>query len=1086
MDGGGQQIPNSSPRFTSFRPPASVSQTGGGIAATNRSPSHDPNRSGTRRHHHDSRQRSHRSISRDSPEPSLASSQQFVGWEEASACFVTDLKGDVRNLEYGSSHGVPPYHRLRLAGLLGSTTVLESSAHCIGQANCERDSISKHIRPDLKRQQYLRINLDVPSTLQDNGGVDYVSFQSSQGHKRKREKTQIERSFSPNPEFQPQANINGRSRSVCTLDVVVQSTTDESSSEEDGLSVSAVDEGFQRKKAALLRHVDQTPTDWKSWIALVGLRNEMNGVHEVDSRPMRTNAERRSNAEVDLSIYGKALKSVVDSEGREKLYVGMMSKAPEVWERKKLLSTWQTIIEEHPLSLQLWKRYLDFHQSISTGFTLEEVRKQYLKGLDILQKARGGVNNAQAQHSSIYMVQVYVLLRLSLLYREAGYSEIAVAIWQALLEFEFNRPPDLHHRGQDQATDAVHKEALSAFEIFWDSEAPRIGEANAQGWSSFTSDEVSQCQPSQSAGSPFDAGINPIRSWAGAEHNASAQSHTQVLTIDGSLDDPYRVVLFSDIRFALIESRSPSDHHTVLAAFLSFCHLPPMLGEFSRQTGAWFDDQCIRNQILYEDQPLVDRWLGRSSSLIPDNHDCLSNNTGDLRASSLPCAFDLTMVKYEVSSDTLFSGPEQWFSAFSLWLRSSEPTPSHCVLRTLQMLVSQGVGGDGLAEYVLALELYISPTTVRKSAKNFLKKRPSSLRMYNAYAMIESHLGNREAANKVYELAIQMSAKLDEVASRNAILLWRSRIWQHLSFGETSLALQQLSRYGLDGIVDKRPDANGKTSHVATSTARLRLRNALTAGRDHMLSLGLSAQAISYCELLVLDDYLVNHLSLQAAQTSFKTNLHLLMENLPADRAAEALLRQSFARLLYTHVVHKNPYSPSTVRSFLAESIAALPHNTIFLSLYAWNEARFRVDDRVRGIVRDTVFASNRCNGQEGNEDESDHITTHFFAVYNDLQRGIVQGSNQNAIRGTFERALASEGVAHSAGLWKLYFLFEHRNRDLKRARDVLFRAIRACPWAKAIYMLAFEYMGDEMGNEDLRGVYDMMVERELRIRVAL
>ncbi|KAL8706642.1 MAG: hypothetical protein Q9201_000339 [Fulgogasparrea decipioides] len=1084
MDGGGQQIPNSSPRFTSFRPPASVSQTRTGIASRNASPSHDPNKSGTRRHQYGGRQRAHHSISRDSLEPSLASSQQFVDWHEASPYFVTDLKGDVRNLEDGSSHGVPPYRRPTLAGSLGSTTVLESSAHYIGQANCERDSISKHIRPDLKRQKYLRINPDVPSTLQDNGGADYVSFRSPKGRKRKREKTQFERLSSPNP-FQPQAIIKGGSQSVCTLDAVVQSTTDESGSGEDGLSVSAVDEGFQRKKAALLRHVDQTPTDWKSWIALVGLRNEMNGFHEVCSRPMRTNAERRSNAEVDLSIYGKALKSVVDSEGREQLYVSMMSKAPEVWERSMLSSIWQTIIEEHPLSLRLWKRYLNFHQSTFTGFTLGEIRKQYLKSLDILQKARGGVNKAQIQHSRIYMVQIYVLLRLSLLYREAGYAEISVAIWQALLEFEFNRPPHLRHRGQDEATDAIHKEALSAFESFWDSEAPRIGEANAQGWSNFTSDEVSQCQPSQAAGSPFEAGINTIRLWADAEHKASAHSFTQARTVDESLDDPYRVVLFSDIRFALIKSPSPSDHRTVLMAFLCFCHLPPMLDESSRQTEAWFDDQFVRNQILYDDQPSVDRWLGRPSSLSPDNHDCPSNNTGDLRASSLPRAFDLTMVNYEVSSDTLFSGSGQWFSAFGPWLRSG-PTSSHCVLRTLQMLVSEGVGGDGLAEYILALELYISPTTVRKSAKNFLKKRPSSLRLYNAYAMIESHLGNREAANKIYEIAIRMSAKLDEAASRNAILLWRSRMWQHLSVGETSLALHHLSRYGLDGIVDERPDANGKRSDVATSTARLQLRNALTAGRDHMLSLGLSIQAISFCELLFLDDYLVNHLSLQAAQTSFKTNLHLLIEKFPADRAAEALFRQSFARLLYTHVVHKYPYSPSTIRSFLAESITALPHNTIFLSLYAWNEARFRIDDRVRGIVRDTVFASNRHDEQGGIKDESDHITTHFFAIYTDLQRGLVQGSNQNAIRGTFERALASEGVAHSAGLWKLYFLFEHRNRDPKRARDVLFRAIRACPWVKAIYMLAFECLGDEMGNEDLRGIYDMMVEKELRIHVAL
>lgn len=34
--------------------------------------------------------------------------------------------------------------------------------------------------------------------------------------------------------------------------------------------------------------------------------------------------------------------------------------------------------------------------------------------------------------------------------------------------------------------------------------------------------------------------------------------------------------------------------------------------------------------------------------------------------------------------------------------------------------------------------------------------------------------------------------------------------------------------------------------------------------------------------------------------------------------------------------------------------------------------------------------------------------------------------------------------------------------------------------------MLAFEYLSGEMEGGELRGVYEMMVERELRIHVAL
>lgn len=298
-------------------------------------------------------------------------------------------------------------------------------------------------------------------------------------------------------------------------------------------------------------------------------------------------------------------------------------------------------------------------------------------------------------------------------------------------------------------------------------------------------------------------------------------------------------------------------------------------------------------------------------------------------------------------------------------------------------------------------------------------------------------------------------------------------------------------------------DGEHQVSNTATATARLRLRSvrilffalfssyrltawqALSAGRDHMLTLGYYNHAVLYSELLVLSDYLFGSAFIQAAQTSFYTNLELLNQTPPSARSAHESYRQSFARLLFTHVTHKRTYSPAIIRSFLAESITAFPHNTIFLSLYSWNESRFRIDDRVRGIMRDVVF-SNHPNKQQQDDELPDHVPSHFFAVRTDMQRGLVQGSNQSAVRGTFERALASQGAAHSAGLWKLYFLYEHVNGGLKRTREVFYRAIGACPWAKEIYMLAFDYLSDGMSEAELRGVYDLMVVKELRIHVAL
>ena len=254
-----------------------------------------------------------------------------------------------------------------------------------------------------------------------------------------------------------------------------------------------------------------------------------------------------------------------------------------------------------------------------------------------------------------------------------------------------------------------------------------------------------------------------------------------------------------------------------------------------------------------------------------------------------------------------------------------------------------------------------------------------------------------------------------------------------------------------------------------------------------MLSLGIPNLAILYSELLILHSYLLNNeFFLPAALALFTENLqHLLAHPSPSTRIAEILFRQSFARLIYTHVSQKHPYAPATIRSFLTDSIAKFPSNVIFLSLYAWNEARFRIDDRVRGIMRDTVFSS--LHQRQDDLLAFQDITPHVFAIYADLKRGLIQGYNHNAIRGTFERALGSKEASHCAGLWKWYFMFEVRNGGLGRAKEVLGRALGRCPWDKGVYLLGLRYLGEMgCGEGELRGVYDLMVQREVRVHVAL
>ena len=81
---------------------------------------------------------------------------------------------------------------------------------------------------------------------------------------------------------------------------------------------------------------------------------------------------------------------------------------------------------------------------------------------------------------------------------------------------------------------------------------------------------------------------------------------------------------------------------------------------------------------------------------------------------------------------------------------------------------------------------------------------------------------------------------------------------------------------------------------------------------------------------------------------------------------------------------------------------------------------------------------------------------------------------------------MQSAAGAHSAALWRLYVLFEIERGDREKGKAVWWRAVRACPGVKALWMMAFEELRAVMGREELVGVWEMMNEKELRMHVDL
>jgi hypothetical protein len=68
---------------------------------------------------------------------------------------------------------------------------------------------------------------------------------------------------------------------------------------------------------------------------------------------------------------------------------------------------------------------------------------------------------------------VELLIQLATFYSSAGYTEKAVGILQATIEFSCLAPK----QRKNDASAYDYDTLLQLFEAFWDSEAPRVGEA---------------------------------------------------------------------------------------------------------------------------------------------------------------------------------------------------------------------------------------------------------------------------------------------------------------------------------------------------------------------------------------------------------------------------------------------------------------------------------------------------------------------------------------------------------------------------------------------------------------------------------
>ncbi|KAH0541960.1 hypothetical protein FGG08_003592 [Glutinoglossum americanum] len=1029
--------------------------------------SHREHREPHKRHH---RRRSQGGDRRLVKEP--ATDSQIITWDDSPKTYAIDNKGDAKNLVYGAIHqySLPTYYRAGAGNVIGLDNgnkidrELSSEKGIVIQSRFSKTTRSREkyifARNERKGIRKLRIKSFDKGDAALEAGLDYIPFRLARNVRR----NQLENvnSSSENDDHHYRS-IEGKAKAGNHPEDKDLEYDSESSRSDYEHMAGSWNESALHLNVELSQRVEVDPTNIDAWLELVNHQGNLIG--DRSGRRKLTSAERLSTADIKLSMYEKALGKVGRSRGRERLLIGLMEEGSKVWENnqrltggysfKKLSSKWQTVLRENPNFVGLWTKYLDFKQTKSATFRYEDIRNVYIECVDVL---RTTILNTASPHCFV---------------------ENATAIWQALLEIHLFTPTEIASVG---ITNRRGEEVLlSSFQRFWESEVPRIGENGAEGWNSFVAKGEAGIVPEPRTDS-LEVNIDKrhiFRSWATAEKLRALESRDPARTIDEvEEDDPYRVILFSDIKDFIFYFDSKQARLSLLNGFMAFCTLPPLpYSDGQSWPQAWWTDSFIRNEGLeqgdfYYRQYNFDDQMPRSKeNLLPWQIRMEPEHPNPI-AQQGPFAFKFR--NFSSSPETLFSDSLRWFTSQDKWLEiypgDIGPVKIVWLRRVLKSLASRDAPEYNLAEYYLAFEWKNFPEGAKKVAKSLLKKDRTNLRLYNSYGMLEWRSENIDTATSVFVTTIEMSKTLGEIKQQNSILLWKTWVWELLQKGDMLEAWQKLlcipegKVTAADAWLEK-----GGDPHKVTPAAILKTRRFLNDGRDGSLALGYNDDAVYFVECSAILEYLHRSRDADAAVAIFQKASDSFDKQGLAGCIAQELLHHGKARLLHFHATMSRSFKPSLLRDELAESIKMFPQNTIFLSLFSWNETRSRIDDRVRSIMTDVVL-----------KDQQNTIIGWIFSIWTELRATPGAGYNTNSTRAAFERAVSSESGKCNPSLWKFYLEFECQQGDINKANPSYLRL----PYLGFAF-LAFTQLRD-IDFDELRNIYRALGEKELRVHIDL
>ncbi|KAL6049515.1 hypothetical protein QOT17_020395 [Balamuthia mandrillaris] len=522
-------------------------------------------------------------------------------YDNVEELFEYNFKGDRNNLVFGYlyTQDIPRYHRRQ--------------RFCLGLPSNERLSVSKHFG-------YLIINLENSTTHSARycnpkfavGMPSSSSYSSSvKGKKTTKKDKQAE-------ESERNGFISLAGYSSDEDDGQFESDAEEEEEE-------TVDEYLRRRTREYNEQTREHPKDIKLWLQYIAFQDEYQALSS------RGGASAKLVLDKKLAIYEKALAANPNSFV---LLSGHLLTSAKVLDGERTLRLWEQTLNEHPADVKLWKLYLSFRISSFSTFTVSEIRETFISAIQTLNEQRLVLmmlptseqnlkqderrrteRKREKELRRMEQAMLEIFVQACYFEKRAGYSEKAIAMFQALLEFNCFAPDaslllpganetitaaTAEERRKKKATQTakqmkrMHQAKLKFFEAFWESETSRLGESDAKGWQAWieatmqssktatdttttTKTSINEAKEEEKRKEEEEAGRSAFSKWAKEEDRLDSiciLPQTSKNTPTHLLTDPERVVLFEDIKHFLFSFAFLEDgERLLLFHFLRFMGL---------------------------------------------------------------------------------------------------------------------------------------------------------------------------------------------------------------------------------------------------------------------------------------------------------------------------------------------------------------------------------------------------------------------------------------------------------------------------------------------------------------------------------